>query len=421
MGKTYAAVSQGLEAAGLNPANLALDEHWLTIGVAPVGFHAGGDVFSYDVYTNFFSGVESPTGFEGRYLAEAEKTQIMSRFEGQDFGESFADFGARLLGISVRLPYTGVLAFTVTDYAGASLKFPQDLAEFVLYGNPLGSVYDFHDTDLSAEWIRAYTLSFGAKIADVGVFDWLAVGAGVKLVHGYAFYEILHSDSHLETSEYGVLTGDVDFLARTAESSTLKATGFDVFPVPAGQGFGFDLGLSAGLTSDLSLGTSLTDVGSVLWTANTEEVYSDTMLVIDNPLDPDQQKAILNAVKGDSRRDVGPFSTRLPTKVRVGLALETNLPGGLVLGFDYVQALHEGPGASTNPRFSFGAEYIMLPFLPLRAGIATGGAQETAVAAGLGLHAGPLAIDLATDNIGWIVAPSTTSYGSFSVSAALRL
>jgi len=71
MGKTYAAVSQGLESAGLNPANLALDEeHWLTIGVAPVGFHAGGDVFIYYVYTNFFSGVESPTGWECGYLGE---------------------------------------------------------------------------------------------------------------------------------------------------------------------------------------------------------------------------------------------------------------------------------------------------------------------------------------------------------------
>jgi len=425
MGKTYAAVSYGLDAAGLNPANLSLGpDHFLSIGVSPAAFHAGGDVFSYDVYTNFFSGVESSTGLEGRYLADVEKDVIMSRFNGQDFGESFADFGARLLGVSIGLPQTGILAFTVTDYAGAALRFPKDLAGFVLYGNPLGSVYDFNDTDLSAEWIRAYTVSFGAKIPGVAFFDWLAIGGGVKLIHGYAYYEILRSDSHLETSEYGVLTGDVDFLARAAESSTLKATGFDFFPVPAGHGFGFDVGFSGGLTSDLSFGMSLTDVGSVTWGGNTEEIYSDTSLVIDNPLDPDQQKAILNAVSGESRRAIEPFSTRLPTKVRIGLALQTRnlfFLEDLVLGFDCVKALHEGPGASTDPRFSFGAEYGLLPFLPLRAGIATGGAEETAVAAGFGLHAGPLGIDVATDNVAWIFAPSTASYGSFSVGASLRL
>jgi hypothetical protein len=429
MAKTSAAVSYGLESAGLNPANLALGpDHFLSIGVAPAAFHAGGDVFGYDVYTNFFSGIESPTGLEGRYLADYEKSLIMSRFDGEEFGESFADFGARLLGVSIRLPHAGVLAFPVTDYAGAVLTLPQDLAGFILYGNPLGSVYDLSGTELSAEWIRAYSLSFGAAIEDAGFLDFIAIGGGVKLIHGYAYYEILQSDSHLETSDYGVLTGDVDFLARVAESPTLKATGFDFFPVPAGQGFGFDLGLTAGLTQDLSLGLSITDVGSVTWSGNTEEIYSDTSLVIDNPLDPDQQKQILGAVSGDNRRETDPFSTQLPTKVRIGLALETrellfleDLAGNLVLGFDCVKALREGPGSSTDPRFSFGAEYVLLPFLPIRAGIATGGAEETAVAAGFGLRAGPLAIDVATDNVGWIFAPSTASYGSLSVGAALSL
>ena len=74
MGRTYTAVSSGLDAAGLNPANLSLGtDYWLTIGIAPTGFHAGGDVLSYDVYTNFFSGIESPTGLEGRFLKETEK------------------------------------------------------------------------------------------------------------------------------------------------------------------------------------------------------------------------------------------------------------------------------------------------------------------------------------------------------------
>ncbi len=429
MGRTYTAVSYGLDAAGLNPANLDLEaDSWLTIGIAPAGFHAGGDVLTYGVYTNFFSGIESPNGLEGRFLEEAEKGLIMDGFDGQQFGSSFADVDARLLGVAVRLPHTGVLAFTVTDYAGAVLTFPDDLAQFILYGNPLGSSYDFQGTDLSAEWIRAYTLSFGSKIPGVSFFDWLAIGGGVKLVHGYAYYEVLRSDSRLETSDYGILTGTADFLARVSESSTLKATGFDLFPEPAGLGFGFDVGVSAGLTKALSVGMSVTDIGSVSWTANTEEVFSDTTLMIDNPLDPVQQEAILDAISGSGRREGAAFSTKLPTRIHFGIALTANqlpmfeeLAGELVLGFDYLQSVHDGPGSSESPRFSFGAEYIPVDWLPLRGGISSGGATGTAVAAGFGIRAGFLSLDFATDNVGWIVAPSKMSYGSFSVGAAVRL
>ncbi|MDH4070038.1 MAG: DUF5723 family protein [Ignavibacteria bacterium] len=428
MGRTSAAVSYGLDAAGTNPANLSLGTGYsVMIGIAPTGFQAGGDVLSYEIYTEFFSGVDSPDGTIGRNMTEDDKLRILERFSGEDPGRSYVDLDARLFGIGVRLPGTGVLAFTITDYAGAALTIPRDLARFVLYGNPLGSSYDFGGAEVTANWMRAYTLSFGSTIPGISFMEFLSIGGGVKHVQGFAYYEVLRSESRLSTSRYGVLTGQIDFLARSSQSATLKGSGFDLFPDPSGMGWGFDLGVSAGLTKALSIGASVIDIGSIAWTDNNQEVYTDTLLTIDNPLDPEQQDAIVNAISGIQQRETDTFSTRLPTRFRAGVALQVHhlgafrhMGGELILAADFVRGFHDAPGSSTEARVSFGAEYKGVPWLPVRAGVWSGGPGGTNVSFGFGVHTEYVAIDLATDNIGWAVAPGRTSYGSLSFGATVR-
>jgi hypothetical protein len=221
-----------------------------------------------------------------------------------------------------------------------------------------------------------------------------------------------------------VLTAEVDFLARMSESITLMRTGFDLFPVPSGTGWGMDLGISGGITSALSFGLSVTDIGSVHWTENTREAYTQATLEIDNPLDPEQQAEILNAISGSGERNTGSFEAPLPTTMRFGLALELHrmldgLPGGLVFGFDIHRGVRDVPGSTTKPRMSFGGECALLPMFPLRAGVSFGGMVESNFSVGLGLRAGPLAIDLATDNAGWFVNPSRFPYSSFAGGVSL--
>jgi hypothetical protein len=427
MGRTFAATSRGLEAVGINPANLALgDPYNVSLSVSPFGFHGGGDVLSYDVYQAYFSGVTTPRGTEGRYLEEDDKQLILNRFENGRAG-SILEVDSRLIGISLRVPGVAMLAFTITDYAGATLKFPRDMAEFLLYGNPLGSSYDLDGTEFTASWIRGYALSFAREV-DLPLFRWFSVGGAAKYIQGFAYYDVLRSSSWLRTSDYGVLTAQVDFLARSSESETLMATGFDLFPVPSGTGWGMDVGIAGGITDHLSFGLSVTDIGSVSWTDNTKEVYTDAMLVIDNPLDPAQQDVILDAISGNRERQAAAFDTFLPAMIRFGLALEAHelglldaLPGELVLGVDYHQGIRNVPGSPTEPRISFGGEYVPVPWLPLRAGVSFGGPVENNIAVGFGVHAGPLTIDLATDNVGWFFYPSGFHYSSFTGGVTLTL
>jgi hypothetical protein len=52
---------------------------------------------------------------------------------------------------------------------------------------------------------------------------------------------------------------------------------------------------------------------------------------------------------------------------------------------DMLQGLRTGPGVASQPRFSVGTELRLLPFLPLRAGFATGGGGSFSPSAGFAL------------------------------------
>jgi hypothetical protein len=99
MARTFVALSRGLDAVGINPANLALpDTGTLTLSLIPVGVHAGSDFLSYDLYTEYFTGVETDSGRFGRYLSTDDKQKLLDVFPG-DVGRTAVEAEARLIGL----------------------------------------------------------------------------------------------------------------------------------------------------------------------------------------------------------------------------------------------------------------------------------------------------------------------------------
>ena len=91
MARTFTASSRGLDAIGLNPANLALDDRGsnVTFEVAPIGLVAGSDFLNYKIYQDDFTGVDSlgangkPTGVRvGKFLSQSDKDEILGLFPG---------------------------------------------------------------------------------------------------------------------------------------------------------------------------------------------------------------------------------------------------------------------------------------------------------------------------------------------------
>jgi len=427
MGRTFVASSQGLDAVGVNPANLPLEDRGtVEFSLLQFGFHVGSDLFNYDLYNKYFTGVPSDSGRVARYLSETDKQDILSRFNG-GVARSMVDVEARLLGLSLRFPSVGTFAFTVSEQIGAYVDLPKDYAEFIFYGTLPGKVLDFSETSVKGSWTREYTLAFGTDIpARIPYLESLTGGIAVKMVKGYAYYEVERFNSTLATADNGVLTANIGFLSRLA-GADLFNNGIDGFPEPVGQGFGVDLGVSGRLNSAISFGLSMTNIGSIRWDKGVEEIHADTVITIDDPLDPAQRDQVERSLTGE-RRVGEAFSTSLPTTLRLGVALKVNelpvletMPGELLLAMDYNQGLTETPTSSTRSRVSLGMEYRLVRWFPIRAGISVGGTDHLNCALGFGLNFGIFDLDVGSENVGWLFNPDSFSRGSLSIGMLFRI
>lgn len=429
MARTFTASTHGLNAVGINPANLLGGQDcFLSVGLTGFGVHVGSDFMTYDLYQRYFTGTETDSGRIGRYLNDADKQDILNAFP-EGLGTLSADAEVRPIGILVNLSF-GSIAITVTEHFASSAVIPHEYAQFLFYGNTPGSVYDFSQTHVAGSWTRDYGISFATRLPEFPFVSNLTAGVGLKLVHGFAYAELDRFHTSLTTSTSGVLTGSLDMHARTSRIDALTdsyAGSFDLFPAPAGTGFGFELGAAGNLTEYLRVGIAVTDIGSVTWTRNTEVVSSDSTITVSDPLDADQTDGIQDAVDGDSRP--GPeFTTSLPAMFRLGAAVELHklsffksfMVGEMIVAADYNQGLTDAAGTFREARFSLGMEWRPLPFLPLRTGVSFGGADHYNWAFGFGFHLGAFDIDLASENVSWLFSARGASVGSAAMGMRLN-
>jgi len=430
MARTSVVASRSLDAVGINPANLGYEEgKTVTIGFLPAfGVHLGSNFLDYDLYTSYFTGIDSDSGRVGKYLTPQDKQKILDAFPA-GVGSVFTNVDLRLFGLAIEVPQIGTFAFTVTEHVNGLVRLPRDYADFLFNGNPPGTTRDFGESDVKAAWTRDYALSYGMSLPRLTFTRTLEAGISLKLIHGYGYAGLERFNGRLTTASNGVLTGTVAYAAKSAGVDFIAEENsgeYSPFPTPAGVGFAVDLGAAATVKDFLSVGISLTDVGSMTWSGNASEVSVDTTLVVDDPLATSQNDAIDQSLRG-KKKDIDEFYSTLPTQLRIGVALQIDklpgnegFPGSLLVELDYNQGFQEVPGSTTSPRFSLGVEYLPLDWLPIRSGISVGGTDRFNAAFGFGLKFGGFVFDLATENVNWIVAPGSFSYASIGMGMKIR-
>ncbi|MEW6509367.1 MAG: DUF5723 family protein [Bacteroidota bacterium] len=430
MARTFVASARGLDAVGINPANLGYpDVGTVTLSLLPFGVHIGTDMMTYGIYRDFFTGVATDSGRVGRTLSESDKQTIIDGFQ-DGVGRGAGDAELRPLGISVDLGAQGRFALSLTEQVAAQARVPKEFVQFFLFGNAPGSVYDFGETRVGAQWTREYALSYGRRVPTPPFLRSLAAGVAVKYVQGYAYFAMEHSGTSLVTGTDGVLQGRINMMTRSSGFHRLQNgedTGVETLFDPVGTGWGIDLGVAGEVNEYLSFGIAVTDIGSVEWDKDLEIFKTDSSFTIDNPFSEAQRNAIEDAVKG-KKMPGEPFSSSLPTKLRVGVAVDlsrapffkTYLWSPLLVELDYNQGFDNIPGATTRARFSLGVEYSPLSWLPLRTGIAFGGEDRSNFAFGLGFHASFLDFDLASENLNWIFDQDNFSYASVAMGLKFR-
>jgi hypothetical protein len=426
MGRTYVAASRGLDAFGVNPANLAFEDgNTVSFSLVPLGTTVGTNFMTYGLYTKYFTGVETDSGRVGRYLGDAEKQEILDAFP-DGLGNVIGHAEVRPFGLAIRAGSIGTFAITITEQFHGNFQIPREYVEFLLYGNTPGNSLDFQGTQGAAQWTREYGFAYAREIPSFLVFEQVVVGGAVKMVHGFAHIDIPRFNTSLQTGADGTLDGQLDAVTRISQIDALKGGEFDPFPAPAGSGVAYDLGISGTIGEYLTLGMSMTDIGSLRWTRNIEESVASGVIHIDDITDQAQRDSLENAVKGET----GPgsaFTTSLPTMFRVGASVELHklrffrkfLFGELTAACDVNKCLEPSAGLTPALRFSSGLEYRPIRAIQIRMGFSTGGLEGTAFAMGLGVHVGFFELDIASGNLWWLFDQDALSQGSLAAGIKL--
>jgi hypothetical protein len=450
MGRIFVATSRGISAIGTNPANLALGDRDYDVTftlVPPFGVSFGSDFLNYEIYNDYFTGVDSVVGGEkkrvSRYLNDADKNRILTLFP-EGIAETHFDVDVRAFGLTVHSNMVGSFGLSVTERIASNLDIPRDYARFAFFGlDSAGSTYDFGGTSERSWWLREYSLSYAHKIPNIPFVDDVVAGMTVKLVHGFGYVGTEHYEARfrntitLDTTIGGIryrhyrldLNNSFRVLRAGTDQFTTILEGredsskFLPFPRPAGSGFGVDIGISGEVLKGLRVGLSITDIGSITWRQNTKERAGSgqfSITNVDSQIIEDLQDALLGV-----DRDIGKFSTALATALRFGGALQLDetgwtpwLYGRLLFALEYQQGFNDAPGNTTRPRAALGMEYRPFVFLPLRTGISVGGEDRFNWAMGFGFDLWNFTLDLGTENVGLLF---TDNFKQFSAGVEIRI
>lgn len=422
MGGAATAIAQGLDAVALNPANLGIrDGSSMTMTVLPLGVNIESDFLTYDMFSKYLNGERELSA-----LSEEDKKILLDSFEN-GIGISRGEAVARLFGITLRTSANISAALTVDYNFVGSAKLPREYARMLLYGNVPNSPFDVQDLNVTAYWARTYTLSCGWQMPDVLFLDWLAAGVGVKLIQGYGNYTLDKFSATLRTSQAGTLSGQTNVRARWTTTNTIDRPMTSLFQDPSGYGSGFDFGITGGVKDFFMFGASLTDIGSIKWTRDVEELRVDSLAT---PVSPQTFQSFrrLSDVSGATRQKGSAYSTKLPGVFRFGIAFQLDkmsdaaeFPGELLFAADYQSALDGALPLSDNSRLSFGIEYKPVSWLPIRTGFSYSGNASTHLAFGLGISSRYFDFDVATENVLFLFDQKSFSKGSLGVGMRFKI
>ncbi|RMF62829.1 MAG: hypothetical protein D6743_11655 [Calditrichaeota bacterium] len=366
MSGAFTGLARGVEAPAWNPANLALTarrKYHLNLFSFGVGFH--NNSFSkkqYDLYN-------------GAFLTEQDKLDILASIPSDGLR---VDLGTEVqaMGISI-----GNFALTASALGASDFSLSKDIVDLILMGNDLNRTYDVGATSGQGFGVSSFAFSFALPVKLAG-FHRFAFGASGKYLLGLVYGEVKEASSSVST--------DIDGVHGNGRVVIDRALG--------GNGLAFDFGVAAQLNESwsMSLGV-LNAVSSMKWNKSTKRfiyTFRADSVSAEKLQDSDIDSVV---VRSDQTIDIEPFHTTLPPQLRFGLARSTR---HWTFDVDYTQGLKKVAGVSTRPRIAFGTELRLIPLLPLRAGIASGGRRGLSSSAGFGLDFSAFSWDFALSSRG---------------------
>ncbi|KPL07583.1 hypothetical protein AMJ86_04005 [bacterium SM23_57] len=328
------------------------------------GLLVGNNTLSRNDYQRLFTGGSI-------YWDSEDKEEILGEIPGDRLRVYFLG-NATGLGVSMNR-----FALNVQAIGAGRAAIPKDFITLALYGNELHREYKF-DAIEGLGWGAVSTeMSIGKQLS-WHYFDEFAVGATFRYLYGMFFDGITKSDGGVIVTENGA-TGRGDF---------------EVAYSKKGDGVGLDIAASALWNEKWEFGITVGNlVGNITWDLDSVNVYGFDVtsgeVDIDSLDDEEYLDRLFNQV--DTTYSGGTTKTRLPFYIQLNAGRRIN--DRLFVTGEYRQGFVDKPGISKNPRITVAGEYRVLPWLPVRSGIAVGGSFNFEFGGGFGLDFGNYTFD----------------------------
>lgn len=368
-GKTYVVTSHGLSAIGLNPSLITPDANTsLAISVFPAsGFGLDkGPSWSGDSLASVFD-------LNGGSITNSDRKRISNlllneKMSGRIDGEIFA--------IAYAVPQLGTLALSWTTHAALRTDIPDAFLNFFINAESqlLQYTNSYSGFDFSGMWYSEYTLTYAREIFQSKDFlSSLKIGGALKYVSGTGYIGLDKNNKFAYDAISGGTAIDVNYKVQSAYTND-----FDPKNIPtsfsfkfitsnqAGSGVGMDIGAAADFFPNdvgipaLTLGTSITDIGSITWSSNaTERVANNLHREIKSNGTISELNDSLKALSGILTH-VSSFTTSLPTMFRFGAMLNLDQAGISIpffaskAAFEYDAGLADVVGSLSHPRLGIG-------------------------------------------------------------------
>ncbi len=379
------------QALSINPANLALPENpKLAFGLAEFNLSLYSEAFPLNDLKALM--------FNPSQLPNYNASQLAAMFSG---ARNSMDLNVMPFGFSLYGKKLGGLAFGIRQNLMATSYFNQGLSNLIFNGfhytdyidsiivtntgdtigisfQPVSASELFDSSRITLSATTDIVVGYGREIVSNDNIR-LYAGVGFQYVIGYAMIDAGARDHQLSAFTAITPGTGIDFGNLTAPS--LDTSG--QFR-PAGKGFGFDVGLNLS-TSYFQVGMSLTQLGSVTWSANVFEMKDFTVDSIDfSGLDSTIFNSQIHLVDVSGLADK---KVPLPSKFRMGISSE--IIDKLHIGMDIAIPLNQGPGNLIRPFVGLGMDYDLLNFLTVSSGMTFGGNYRFDVPLGIRFHIGP--------------------------------
>jgi hypothetical protein len=345
MGDNYTAVARGFAAVAWNPANLGLANN-PDFSLTFLGARGTGDLGPVTM--------KDVSAYSGQLLPDAVRDDWMRRVEAGK-GES-GTIGAGLTYIALS---SGNVAFQAATSVIGDANLAPGAIELALYGNA-GRTGTARDVSLEGSRVTsAVTSTFAMAFArpirtDLGT---VSLGMTTKYIIGHA---LLHGEDRGSVLGAQPTTVDVRFPVVVSDTSGGSGVGNH------GHGIGIDVGAAyqgGALTASVAVQNIF---NSFRWDAASMYYYP-----LQAFFDADTSYNVTSAQSlGSAPADVQAWVTALRFRPTLSIGAALRASDRLTLTADMRQQLGDGLSVEARTHLGAGAQLRLLPFIPLRAGVA---------------------------------------------------